>query len=192
MYIQQGAHVWEVINPQKIALGTKVIAIFEVYGEWCIASQTWEHFWGQPVNILLWIYTFSVFRDSIVLEQLAIKPLTCCEKNIRFNGNLHQTSTAGGCFRILLIFVSVDIFTVISEYFLHVHSNIIPLKTVWSSSFVISGSKKGNYVDFFIVNKTWGNLFSWGLQPPTANLAAHYFSFNSLQNNNRMKNKGCS
>ena len=101
-------------------------------------------FWrGQPVNILLWIYTFSVFRDSIVLEQLAIKPLTCCEKNIRFNGNLHQTSTAGGCFRILLIFVALDIFTVISEYFLHVHSNIIPLKTVWSSSFVISSSKKG-------------------------------------------------
>ena len=30
------------------------------------------------------------------------------------------------------------------------------------------------------------------IQPPTANLAAHDFNCNSLQNNNRMKNKGCS
>ena len=139
----------------KMALGTKVyIAIFGGV----ITSKTWEHLHITYYFFILLGTLCKYFTINICFFRIqrfertgktcrvlfAIKGSgTFKERKKSMVGDyLHQTSTAGWCFRILLIFVSVDIFTVISKYLLCGHSNIIPLKTVWSSRFVFSGSKK--------------------------------------------------
>ena len=65
---------------------------------------------------------------------------------------LHQTSTTRWCFKILFIFVSVNIFTVICENLLCVHSNIVSLETIRSSRSVITRSKKDLDLQWKLLN----------------------------------------
>ena len=66
--------------------------------------------------------------------------------------------------------------------------------------FILKGTNQNNSLLFLrgVSSKNLGFILEYiyqgvvNLQPPTANLAAHDFNCNSLQNNNRMKNKGCS